>query len=165
MLPRNFELRWLDYGIRSLVISLNRIPGVYTMTTCEGHIWKDIPLWPTKDGWVHFGKPRGVHDGLVTEIRAFLFRPEYYFFNLGISEFPNCPNLDPTHTISASFDKHTIGAESIFLRMDLISQRNYFKRAERRKQKMLQGWNDLNQVVIGYIRKNITFDYDCLPFI
>lgn len=54
MLPSRLQLKYLDRGVRSIVISLNRIPGVFTNTTCESRIWRDCPNWPTKDGWIHF---------------------------------------------------------------------------------------------------------------
>ena len=44
MLPHRFNLNHLDRGIRKVVVNLNRIPDVFTFTTCEGHVWRDIPV-------------------------------------------------------------------------------------------------------------------------
>ncbi len=163
MLPSNFNLDDLDDGIRQLVIDLNRIPELHTMTNCEGHIWRDTPAWPTKDGWVHFFKPEGLYKDLVLDINAFGYRRGYYFFNL--IDWGTINSGSSQYTIEARFDQHNISFDSLFERMDKRNQRDYLRRARTRKQRILQGWNELDKVVIDYIKRAINQDYQSLPFI
>ncbi len=163
MLPANFNLDYLDKGIREIVIDINRIPGLHTMTTCEGHVWSDIPLCPTKDGWIHFVKPNELYQNLVIDINAFGYRKGYHFFNiLGPVELRENHSL---YTIEARFDQHDICADSIFLMMDERSKGDYLKRAQTRKLRILQGWNEIDKIVIDYIKRTINSDYQSLPFI
>lgn len=159
MLPYRLSLDELDDGIRDLVINLNRIPGVYTNTTCEGHIWRDIPAWPTKDGWIHLNVSKIEHTELIPRIRNFVVANS--IFEL---EGPNSLS-DERHNhyiINGLYESHDNG--QLFDRINLKEREDYFKRAEKRREELLKGWGNLNTLVIQYIKDNITLDYLSLKF-
>jgi hypothetical protein len=161
MLREGFPLEELDDGVRRLVYALNRIPQVGTMTTCEGHVWRDTPFWPTKDGWVYFAKPEGVHEGLVTEIQDYCTKNEFFKMGKPYKISPRSPNY--IRVINGRFEDHDSGA--LFDRINEEEQEKYFKRAEIRKEQLLKGWYELGGIVERYIIRNITKDIESLPYI
>lgn len=159
MLPQGFNLKHLDIGIRNLVVNINRIPGVYTDTTCEGHIWRDTPAWPTKDGWVHFNVKEGTNPELITDINGFLeWHP-----NFELQSFTHRLSKEYLHyTIFAHFESHDDG--NLLYRINKRQQSAYFARAEKRLRDNLNGWADLDGVVIEYLKRNVREDYKSLAF-
>jgi len=161
MLPEGFKLSYLDSGITRIVVALNRIPEVSTLTTCEGHVWRDTPFWPTKWGWVHFAKPEGVHEGLVTDIQNYCAKNE--LFGMSKPYKLSQKSRDYNRTIEAKFEDHQDGM--LFDRISEKEQEEYFQRADVRKVELLKGWDDLGEIVENYIMREITKDISSLPFI
>ena len=152
----------IDPGVRKLVINLNRIPGVYTQTTCEGHVWREVPAWPTKDGWVHFQKSRKQHDRLVVSIDDYC--RDNAIFTLTDRTWKGQNEIDE-YTINGLFEPHQ-GDDGLkpFDEMTRREQNAYWKQADARMIEILKGWNELNQVVIRYIRENIGISTSKLPY-
>lgn len=159
MIPSNIPLKGIDKGIRNLVININRIPEVYTLTNCEGHIWRDTPLWPTKDGWMYFLLKNNTHPQLIPDIRKFMgTHPSF-----SLKEQGNCMNPGfQFYTVNAVFESHDNG--TLFERITKAEQEAYFSRAEVRLKENLQGWADLNRVVIDYLRSQYGQGYRSLPY-
>lgn len=161
MLPERLKLECIDEGVRDVVIALNRIPGVNTYTTCEGHIWREIPAWPTKDGWVHFDRPRDRHEKLVGDISRFCEGIE--FFDIEVPKVVE--NFPLIHTVNGKYEPHHDNDfNDLFSEMNKRERGAYFERAEVRREEILKGWGELNEVIIDYIRRNITIDVESLPF-
>ena len=110
-------------------------------------------------------KTDGLYQDLILDINALGYRRDYHFFNIEGPVSFNPEKHYSRYTIEARFDQHDISGNSIFERMDKRSQRDYIRRAKRRKQKILQGWNEIDRIVVNYIRKTISQDYQSLPFI
>ena len=160
MLPNGLSIEHLDPGIRSIVININRIPGVFTNTTCEGHIWKDCPNWPTKDGWIHFNVQNRINKDLITRIKK-EFVERHPIFEL--EEWGNNLYEDYFHyTMMAHYESHDWG--DLFDRINEKEQQEYFQRAEVRRQEILRGWLDFNKVIISYLTDNFGKNYKKLPF-
>lgn len=161
MLPRGFDLRHLDDGIRNLVVNLNRIPDLHTMTTCEGHIWRETPAWPTKDGWIHFYKPIDKYSDLIEQMLSFC--NQHNSFKL---EGPtnNSPSLGNNFfTMVAMFESHENG--NLFDRLDGKGKKEYFSKAEIRLRQNLSGWSELDKLVATYIRNHLKREPESLPYI
>jgi len=152
-IPNYVKLSDLDDGVRRLVINLNRIPGVYTQTTCEGHVWREVPAWPTKDGWVHFQKPKKQHDKLVISIDDYC--RDNAIFTLKDRTWKGQDKIDE-YTINGLFESHQ-GDDGMkpFYEMTKREQNAYWKRADVRMMEILKGWKELNQVVVQYIKEDI----------
>jgi hypothetical protein len=165
MLPKYVELDDIDDGIKNLVINLNRIPELDTQTTCEGHVLRNsLCILPSKDGWIHFSKPSKRYNHLNKKMKI-LFSQKYDFFNLHTWSIPCIPGeirLFSSHTINACFEPHSDG--DLFKRLDEKGKEAYFERADLRKIEILKGWADINQIVIDYIKRNISPDIDSLPY-
>lgn len=160
MLPSRLPIGHLDIGIRAVVINLNRIPGVFTNTTCEGHIWRDIPAWPTKDGWIHFNVQNGTNPTLISRIKK-EFVESHPIFEL--EEGGNNLYDDFLHyTMEGHYESHDGG--NLFDRINEQEQQQYFERAEIRRKEILRGWLDFNKVVASYLADNFGKDYKKLPF-
>jgi hypothetical protein len=159
MIPSYVNIDHLDSGIKPLILSLGRIPNIETMTNCEGHIYRELDLMPTKGGWVYFLRVPEEHNKLIHGIE--LYCNDHCYFD--------------THSIlSANSSRQTIdglfepyedkGWNNLFIQMNKNQQEAYFQRAEVRKQELLKGWSELNQVTLDYIKNNITKDIDSLPY-
>lgn len=161
-LPNYVKLEHLDPGIKNLVINLNRIPGVYTQTTCEGHVWREVPAWPTKDGWVHFQKPKMQHDKLVVSIDDYC--RDNAIFTLTDRTWDGQDKVDE-YTINGLFESHQ-GDDGLkpFDDMNKKEQNAYWNRADVRMIDILKGWNELNQVVLRYIRENLKINPSRLSY-
>ncbi len=155
------KLRELDDAIRPLVININRIPGIYTQTTCEGHVWHDCPAFPTKDGWVHFSKPKNQHGGLVTTIQEYC--KENKFFSL--TNWGGEPGIDQ-YTINAAFDAEHDEYERIDILESLSPEekKEFWSKMDSQKPVLVAGWRDMNQVIVRYIKENINPDLFKLPY-
>ncbi len=158
MLPKNFKLERLDNGIKNLVITLNKIPEVHTATTCEGHVWRDCPAYPTKDGWVYFSKDK---NGLTKTIENFCI--DYPAFILDYN-----PIVD-FYIINGTFgdelgDPHKNSAGIHFEKWSKDEQEKFFEKADIRKKEILLGWNELDSRLKDYIIKNITRDIESLSY-
>ncbi len=159
MLPKVIKLGDLDEGIMNLVVDMNRIPKVHTLTNCEGHIWEDCPTWPTKDGWLHFLTEKNDHGELLEDISSYC--DGFDHMNIGTTDY--LERL--VHTISAEFEPHhNYGMENLFEKMSEREQAKYFKNAEIRKSEILNNWSDLNSLVRNYIKNNISEYVDTLPY-
>ncbi|MBT3395046.1 hypothetical protein HOA59_00745 [archaeon] len=159
MLPEMIRLKHLDEGIMNLVIDINRIPDVHTLTNCEGHIWRDCPAWPTKDGWLHFLTEKNENKGLLNKISEYC--SDFDHMSIDTRNYTN----RLVHTISAGFEPHhTSGMENIFEQMSKRKQEEYFKRADVRKEEILNNWSDLNGLVRSYIKNNISEHVDSLRY-
>jgi hypothetical protein len=157
MLPKNFNLEYLDEGIEDLVINLNRIPEVDTATTCEGHVWENIPAWPTKDGWIHF---------LTEKYEDLLLKIDYWcqekgFFELDVGEL--CGHKK--YTILGKYEPHHDDEyNNLFEKMNAREKKDYFKRVGIRRKEILKGWEDLNNLVVDYIKNHINEDIESLEY-
>jgi len=162
MLPDRVLEEHLDDGIKGLVLDLNRIPDVNTRTTCEGHVWRDYPNWPTKDGWVYFVKPNSDYLWLIQIIGGFC--KDFCYFDLDGPEHYLVFNFIPysLFTIKGRFESHEDG--NLFDRLSEEEREAYYKRADARKIELLRGWSELDGRVVEGIRKNITKDVKSLPF-
>lgn len=159
MLPEGFHLDCVDEGVRRFVLALNRIPEVDTMTTCEGHVWRDTLAWPTKDGWVHFLKPDNLHDELIKRIQSYCEGNR--IFKIGKpSKWRSATKS--IRTVSGMFESHENGG--LFDRISNEEQEKYFERADKRKIELLRGWNELGEVTENYIIENISRDIESLPY-
>ena len=161
-LPNYVKLQHLDSGIKELVINLNRIPQVYTQTTCEGHVWLDIHAWPAKNGFVHFQKPKDEHDGLVSRIKIYCHDNEI----IQLTKWPTNKDCDvKSYTINGLFEPHQ-GEDGLkpFSKMSEKEQAAYWNRAEVRKEEILRGWKDINNLVIDYIIKELCVIPSELPY-
>jgi len=162
MLPEHVKLEHLDDGVRELVVNLNRIPNVDTMTTCEGHLWFDIPAWPTKNGWAYIVVPEdGSRDDLIGRIKGFCDRRAHF----NIEEHSRWDGF-ATYFIDGMFEDHQgedNGGLSYEERSD-IQQELYRRRAKKRKTQLLRVWRQLNDLVVDYIRENVSEDVESLPY-
>jgi hypothetical protein len=166
MLPAKFNLDHLDDEIRELVININRIPGVYTNTTCEGHVWEECPAWPAKDGWTHFNVPSGSHEGLIPHLNQFFFAHPYFDLTYYENTTPSLQDRPIHYMITANHPQHRIDGEDIFSRLPEELQRDYFEFChEWKRRKINPGWRRLNELILDYIRKNVTEDVESLQYI
>ena len=108
-------------------------------------------------GGFHFVSPPRMHDGLIEQIRQFDAGRDSFFSLNGPDEFIYVPGLE-IYTLNANFEPHNNFGNTE------REQRNYFRRAETRKKRILEGWADLNQLVVNYIKANITEDIESLPY-
>jgi|SRR3972149_7167391 len=161
MLPYNLSLKNLDEGIRNLVVNINRIPEAYTNTTCEGHIWRDCPNWPTKDGWIHFNVHNKINEDLTAKIKKEFLETHQKIFEL--EEGGNALYQDYFHnTMVAHYESHDRG--KLFSRINEQEQQEYFKRADERRKEILRGWIDFDGVIVSYLKDRFGMDYEKLPF-
>lgn len=160
MLPHRFNLNHLDNGIREVVINLNRIPDVFTYTTCEGHVWREVPAWPTKDGWVHFNIPTGKYDSLVAGTREFVRGKNGLFQLEGPSHFTTLAH--DKYTMSALFEDHDCG--QLFDRLDGAGQEAYYSRADARHLEHLSGWSEWNRIIEKFLDENFP-NWKNMPFV
>ncbi len=150
MLPKRLPLAYIDEGVRKLVVNLNRIPDVFTNTTCEGHIWRNTPAWPTKDGWIHLNIEEGTNTNLVSTIESEFLEshPIFEIEKWGSGLFKNFNH----YTLVGHYESHEDG--ELFHRINEEEQQKYFERAEITRVEMLKGWDDLNKVVVNYLTRN-----------
>jgi len=66
------------------------------------------------------------------------------------------------YTMFAHFESHNMG--DLFDGLNKKQQSAYFARAEKRLKDNLNGWADLDGVVIEYLKRNVREDYKSLPF-
>lgn len=160
MLPKGFNLEWLNKGVKGLVLTINKIPGVHTATNCEGHVYRDCLIMPTKDGWVHFFKEKNEHEKLIKTIEDFC--GAYPLFNLVY------PNLLDFYTINGTFRefgepfKNSSGVH--FEKWKKNEQEEFFEKADVRKKEIENGWGELESRIKNYILENITKDLESLPY-
>jgi hypothetical protein len=153
-LPQGFNIEKPDNGIRELVINLNQIPGVDTDTTCEGHVWYEFPKWPTKDGWIHFSTSKGENKDLVELVKSFCSKSGYFKL-----EGPKELGEISSFTIIALYEPHhDEKCENLFAKWSRQQQQDYFRRAEDRRKQHAQGWKELNELVIDYIKEKALLD-------
>jgi hypothetical protein len=162
MLPEGFDLRHLDSGILEAVVNLNRIPGVFTNTTCEGHIWRNTPAWPTKDGWIHFNVKKETNKNLISKIKK-NFIEKHPIFELEEWNDYIFDNNYLHYTMVGHYESHDDG--NLFGRIGKFGQWRYFRRAEKTRKEMLKGWLDFNETIISYLRENFGKEYEKLPYI
>lgn len=161
MLPERFNLKHLDEGIEELVVNINRLPNINTATTCEGHIWKHTPAWPTKDGWIHFF----VED--PEKYQGLLLKLDYWCQEKGYFELENGVKMNEMfiYTIFGKYEPHHDNEfNDLFENMNQRERRNYFRRAETRRKKLLNGWRELNDLIVDYIQNHISEDVKALPY-
>lgn len=159
MFPRE-EFNCIDKGVLEAVVSINRIPDVFTNTTCEGHVWRKYPVWPTKNGWIYFNFPEEKYKDLVEKIEKFC--TEKGFFSL---EKCRSSNGYRKYTINANFEPHhNSPCKDIFSKMSDEEKEAYLQRAEIRKEKILAGWKEFNDILINYVMENISRDIEKLPY-
>ncbi len=159
MLPKIVKLDHLDSGVRDLVVNLNRIPNVDTFTNCEGHIWRNTPNWPTKDGWVYFTNPSEEYPSLIKGIDLLIHYMPHFTFE---SEEDRGRAGFTFNTIRAEYESHDWG--NLFERISPEEQEAYFQRAELRHGYHLLVWEELNDLVETWIRKNLSSDIKSLPY-
>lgn len=178
MLPKELDLKYIDSGIKELVITLNRIPEVnkkttiYGPTSCEGHIWEyEGSPEATKDGWVYFYKPSIERTGLIRRINQFCGEFPYFHMSSKImGDFDFAPlGLNPAeeprsrfYSLEGSFwfDE---GYDDIFRQLE--GDKRLIEKAQARKEELLSGWKELDSRIKDYIAKNITKDIESLPYI
>lgn len=155
------KLKDVDDAIRPLVININRIPGIYTQTTCEGHVWHECPAFPTKDGWIHFSKPKEQHDKLIISIDDYCKSNKLF----SLTDWHQESETDQ-YTINAAFDAE----HDEYQRVEILEKLNpkekkeFWTGMDAQKPILISGWRDLNQVVVRYIKENITIDLFTLPY-
>lgn len=156
MLENFVKLSELDDGIRNLVIHMAKIQGVILYTNCEGHVWRGINMWPTKEGWLHFDiESEGKTYSLLREIRNFCNRTPHFRL-----EGPNnCPRTKgfESYTIEALYDRHPEQTTAEVLD-------TYWRKSDRRHFQHLVGWHKLNTLVADWIRVNLNEHPALLPF-
>jgi hypothetical protein len=164
MLPIDVKVEHLDEGMKDLVVNINRIPSVHTLTNCEGEIWRESTM-PTKDGWLYFIKKPEVHEGLVKIIQTYCGRTPNFSF-----EGPEKDHIHPFY--GGGFDFYAVKAmfeqidENIrFCELSKRDQEDYYKKAEVRKADLLKGWAGLNQEVLKYIMAEVSPEVESLPFV
>jgi len=164
MLPPKFNLNNLDDEIRDLVININRIPGIYTDTTCEGHVWKECSVWPAKDGWIHLNIPKGKYENLIPNLNQFFF--SHPNFELTHHEYTHDKDLPIHYMIGANLPQHHFEGKDLYSMFTTELQEDYIRYCEEWKRtKINPGWKRLNYLVIDYIKLNVTKDLNSLPFI
>jgi hypothetical protein len=158
MLPRNVKDEHLDDGIRELVHTINRIPEIDTMTTCEGHVWRDTPAWPTKDGWIHFVTKKDAYLDLLQNIDYFCQEKGYFSLtDAALGE-------NTLYTIGGHFEPHHDEQfEDLFEKMSPTEQEAYYDRADAHKEILLKDWSALNTLLQNYIKLHIG-NLDDLPY-
>jgi hypothetical protein len=163
-LPGNVLIRHLDKGIATIVKDLNRIPGIHTLTTCEGHIWREVKLWPTKDGWVHFSPEEGgMHQELIEKIDSFCLGKGYFRLKRPNEYAISVRFL--VHSIFGMFEPHhDEEGNDLFELMGVEEQEAYFRRAEIRKEELQSGWKELDMLVRDYIGDYVCSSLSCLPY-
>lgn len=141
-LPANVGLHAVDEGVRRLVINLNRIPEVYTMTTCEGHVWRWCREWPAKHGWAHIHFP-DEHSELLRRVEGFCSQNELFSLEP--------PSFGSAHFLAANYEEFPQNGELA----------DYFDRADAVHQRHLEGWDELAGIVYEYARER---GFERLPF-
>ena len=165
MLPLDVSVEDLDPEMKELVVNLNRIPQIHTLTNCGGEIWRETPAWPTKDGWLYFIKPEGnARNGLVKLARRFC--DDWDHFDIGGPDKHEHPIYGAgflLYDIGAHFESHENGGLLADKSAEEIEA--YYQRAEERKEHFVRAWADLNEGVVGYLKRNVSRDVDSLPFV
>lgn len=148
----------LELGRSGLVITLNKIPEVYTQTTCEGHINYCPPILPVKDGWVHFVVPKKKYTGLVDTIEHFCYWNKLFNLNQGMS----FRESEEAYTISANLGQAE--SQGNYSRMNEKQRAQFNRVVKKRKIQVLKGWNMLDELVEDWVRHNINLDVESLPY-
>ena len=80
-----------------------------------------------------------------------------------LEEWGNGLHKDYFHyTMVAHYESHDGG--KLFNRLNKNQQKNYFRRAETRREHILRGWADFDGIIISYLKDRFGPDYEKLPF-
>ena len=163
MLPANIKLEEIDPGIRSLIIDLNRIPGMIIDANCEGEERYCPPVVPVKEGYVWISRPRESHESLITQMQQVCSR--YNFASIEELKDQLRENM-VTYFLGADFESYEDAeGKNLFDEIWNVRQRrNFFRRAETRKKHMLKLWQDLDVAVRDYIARNVNPNVESLPY-
>lgn len=160
MLPPYVKDKHLDEGVIDLVKNLNRVPGVFTYTTCEGHVYgHKCPLMPTKGGWVHVHIPEDEEFASLADVIADFTRNNKYFSLQDQDQL-----WEPHYTINADFARVAEFGECDLETMTARERKNYLAQARRWHKKHLEGWSELNKLVEDYIQSEIGLYPSQLPY-
>jgi hypothetical protein len=165
-LPKDIKLIEIDSGIRHLVVNLNRIPGIYTQTTCEGHVERDVPTYfPTTNGYIHFNKIFNQHDALIKQISDLFLKNKMFT----LTDYSSYGATENSYTIDALFEPYQEENELRTIFNDKNSKKikkiqEYLDCADLQKIEILKGWNKINQTVVEYIKQNISKEIFQLPY-
>lgn len=165
MLPSEqwLNLEYIDDRIRNIVVNLNRIPGVDTYTTCEGHIWAhNTSYCPTKCGWIHFVAPEGhdIHD----IIRGFCDTHEYFtLFERKDGPEPRYSTLNALHYPHENGELIPANIAHGYPNMTREEKARFIRNARARRAELYKGWEDLDRLLAGYLREKYG-DYESLPY-
>ncbi|RJQ15693.1 hypothetical protein C4573_06075 [Candidatus Woesearchaeota archaeon] len=155
------KLEHVDDHVLDLVINLNRIPQINTLTTCEGHVPYEPPTWPAKDGWIYFTIPEGAYRDLLLTLELFCQERNYF----ALRNIRSVKPMIESFQIVAEYEPHhDAEMNNLFEKMNDAGKKAYFERAEIRRKEILQGWSDLNALVVQYIQAHIAEDIESLPY-
>lgn len=151
----------IDKGIRELVIDLNRIPDLNTYTCCEGEIYRDCPMMPTKAGWIHIATKKDTNSGLISLLQEFR---RLYFSVKGPREDIFYRDWIDHSIYAENYPFEDAEYNNLFYDMTTEQREVFFEKAEERKIILLEGWKALGSNVRDYIRKNISQDINSLSY-
>lgn len=145
MLPAGLNDEYIDKVIQPIVFTINKIPSLHTQTTCQGHIWYDCPVWPTKSGWIHYFHDKDKFASFDEMISTFCEEREgMELDNRGefgnIAKFTIC-NYHQPHWNDGGH--HNMDDET--------EAKEFFTLAEAREKIMHQYWDELADVVKYYV--------------
>lgn len=149
----------IDEHIRELVININRIPNMHTYTTCQGEIYRDTPMMPTKDGWIHISTLKDQNAGVIMTVNEFCNSNEYFSLEGPQQDMWLAHNA--VYTINA---KHLEYDHETFYKLTTADQEKFFLEADKRQSLLNIGWHVLDEKVVSYIKEHIYHDVKSLPY-
>ena len=146
MIPKQIQDDYIDRGVFDFVKALNSIPDVYTMTTCEGHVWRNVPIWPAKDGWVHVNIPSEYAD-LREILESFVEKSPI----MSVDVFEHSGQYFH-HTFNANYESFDDESPNSWSKSRLEA---YWNRADKRHLEHLKLWDQMARLTEDYIQSEL----------
>ena len=166
MIPRIIQLKHIDSKIRNLVVSLGRIPGIETLSNCEGHVYGyGLLAMPVKSGWFHFSRNHEQHLKLVDRFGNYC-ADSNGLFNLEESKINSSIDwvINSVFGNFKAYEKETPKGTIFWDEWPKQEQELYLQKARQTLSIMHQGWNDMNRIVLDYIKQDLKKDPRTMPY-
>ncbi len=166
MIPYNIYLKDIDDGLVKLVKDLNRIPGIGTMSTCEGHTYEKKCNYLCQDGWLYFYVTDNQNSEVVDIFEQFCNQHRNFTFVscIDTKDAPKNSLLYEINAIFQGFEEHREDNSIWTLDMSEEERSEAFKDTRDQKARINEGWKELDKRIRQYITERISEDIESLPF-